>query len=148
MKFSIFNKIIATVFFIGYFTFAPGTVASVFAMAILWIFTPSDTVILFIIITSLILGTVTSEKVAKESNSKDPSYVVIDEFAGYLVAVVFLPMNWQVLVAGFVLFRFFDILKPPPIRQAEKIGGGLGIMLDDFLAGIFSNLLIRVFLLL
>jgi len=148
MKFSIFNKIIATVFFIGYCPFAPGTVASVFAMAILWIFTPSDTVILFIIITSLILGTVTSEKVAKESNSKDPSYVVIDEFAGYLVAVVFLPMNWQVLVAGFVLFRFFDILKPPPIRQAEKIGGGLGIMLDDFLAGIFSNLLIRVFLLL
>jgi len=57
-------------------------------------------------------------------------------------------LNWQVLVAGFVLFRFFDILKPPPIRQAEKIGGGLGIMLDDFLAGIFSNLLIRVFLLL
>jgi len=117
-------------------------------MVILLIFTPSDTVILFIIITSLILGTVTSEKVAKESNSKDPSYVVIDEFAGYLVAVVFLPMNWQILVAGFVLFRFFDILKPPPIRQAEKIGGGLGIMLDDFLAGIFSNLLIRVFLLL
>jgi phosphatidylglycerophosphatase A len=100
------------------------------------------------LISSLILGTISSGKVAKESQSEDPSYVVIDEFAGYLTSVAFLPLNWQVLAAGFVLFRFFDILKPPPIRQAEKIGGGLGIMLDDFLAGIFSNLLIRVFLLL
>jgi len=139
---------IATVFFIGYCTFAPGTLASAFAMVILLIFAPSDTVILFILITSLILGTVASEKVAKESNSKDPSYVVIDEFAGYLTAVVFLPLNWQILVAGFVLFRFFDILKPPPIRQTQKIAGGLGIMLDDFLSGVISNLLIRVFLLL
>ncbi|ODA44944.1 Phosphatidylglycerophosphatase A [Thermodesulfovibrio sp. N1] len=148
MKISIFNKIIATVFFIGYCPVAPGTVASAFAMVILLIFAPSDTVILFILITSLILGTVASEKVAKESNSKDPSYVVIDEFAGYLTAVVFLPLNWQILVAGFVLFRFFDILKPPPIRQTQKIAGGLGIMLDDFLSGVISNLLIRVFLLL
>ncbi|MDI1472292.1 phosphatidylglycerophosphatase A [Thermodesulfovibrio sp. 1176] len=141
-------KMIATVFFIGYCPVAPGTVASAFAMVILLIFAPSDTVILFILITSLILGTVASEKVAKESNSKDPSYVVIDEFAGYLTAVVFLPLNWQILVAGFVLFRFFDILKPPPIRQTQKIAGGLGIMLDDFLSGVISNLLIRVFLLL
>jgi len=148
MKISMLHKIIATVFFIGYFPFAPGTLASAFAMAILWIFNPSDVVILSILITSLILGTISSEKVAKEYNSKDPSYVVIDEFVGYLTAVVFLPLNWQVLVAGFILFRFLDILKPPPLRQAEKIGGGLGIMLDDFLSGIISNLLIRVFLLL
>ena len=142
------HKIIATVFFIGYCPFAPGTVASVFAMAILWIFAPSEAAILSMLISSLILGTISSGKVATESKCEDPSYVVIDEFAGYLTSVAFLPLNWQVLVAGFVLFRFFDILKPPPIRQAEKIGSGLGIMLDDFLAGIFSNLLSRVFLLL
>ena len=148
MKIPMIHKIIATVFFIGYFPVAPGTVASAFAMAILWFLNPSDIVVLSILIISLILGTISSEKVAKESNSKDPSYVVIDEFAGYLISVAFLPLTWQVLVAGFLLFRLFDILKPPPIRQAEKIGGGLGIMIDDFLAGIFSNLLIRVFLLL
>jgi len=147
VNFSIY-KVIATVFFIGYCPVAPGTVASAFAMALLWIFKPDETIILLILLSSLILGTVASEKVAKQANEKDPSYIVIDEFAGYLTAVFFLPMSWQILLAGFVLFRFFDILKPPPVKQTEKIGGGFGIMIDDFLAGLLSNLLIRVFLLL
>ncbi|GAB5046693.1 phosphatidylglycerophosphatase A [Thermodesulfovibrio sp. TK110] len=142
------SKIIATVFFIGYCPVAPGTVASVFVMAFLWIFKPHDTIVLFILLISLILGTISSEKLAKHLNSKDPSCIVIDEFAGYLTAVIFLPLNLKVLIAGFIFFRFFDIVKPPPIRQAERIGGGFGIMIDDFLAGLFSNLLIRVFLLL
>uniref|UniRef100_A0A7C4AJS5 Phosphatidylglycerophosphatase A n=1 Tax=Thermodesulfovibrio aggregans TaxID=86166 RepID=A0A7C4AJS5_9BACT len=144
-----FYKLIATIFFIGYFPFAPGTVASAFAMAILWIFNPSEAVILSILITSLILGTISSEKLAKESQSEDPSYVVIDEFAGYLTAVAFFPLNWQVLVAGFILFRFFDILKPPPIRQIErKLRGGLGIMIDDMIAGLMANLSLRILLML
>lgn len=142
------SKIVATVFFIGYCPVAPGTVASAFAMAFLWIFKPHEMIVLFILLVSLILGTISSEKVAKQLSSKDPPCIVIDEFAGYLTAVIFLPLNLNVLIAGFVFFRFFDIVKPPPIRQAERIGGGFGIMIDDFLAGFFSNLLIRVFLLL
>lgn len=148
MNFSGFYKVIATVFFIGYCPVAPGSVAAAFAMAFLWIFKPSQSIILSMLVISFVLGIVASEKVAKQAKIKDPSYVVIDEFAGYLTAVAFLPINWHVLVAGFLLFRFFDILKPPPIRQAENLSGGFGIMIDDILAGLISNLLIRVFLLL
>jgi phosphatidylglycerophosphatase A len=148
VKFLMLSKIIATVFFIGYCPFAPGTVASAFAMALLWIFKPHDTIMLSMLLSSFILGTISSEKVAKHLGIKDPSCIVIDEFAGYLTAVMFLPLNLNVLIAGFVLFRFFDIIKPPPIRQAERIDGGFGIMIDDFLAGLLSNLLIRIFLLL
>mgnify|MGYP001153929259 CR=1 FL=1 len=144
-----FYKIIATVFFIGYFPFAPGTVASVFAMAVLWLFKLSDRVVLFMLIVFFILGVLASEKIEKKLEKKDPSCIVIDEFTGYLTAVAFFTLNWQVLVAGFILFRFFDILKPPPIRQIErKLRGGLGIMIDDMIAGLMANLSLRILLML
>jgi phosphatidylglycerophosphatase A len=74
----------------------------------------------------------------------DPPEVVIDEVAGYLVAVFLLPTSWLVFALGFVLFRVFDILKPFPIRGCEKkIEGGKGIVADDILAGIYTNLCIR-----
>lgn len=142
-------KIIATIFFIGYFPFAPGTMASAFAMAFLWFLKPSNAVILFILIVSFISGIFVSQKIQEQSQKKDPSCVVIDEFSGYLTAVVFFPLSWQNLLIGFVIFRFFDILKPPPIRQIErKLHGGLGIMIDDIIAGLMTNLLIRIFLML
>jgi len=79
----------------------------------------------------------------------DPREVVIDEVAGYLLAIFLLPQSWISLCAGFVLFRFFDILKPFPIRDLEKkVRGGTGSVLDDLLAGIYANLGVRVFLLL
>lgn len=149
VKLQMFYRLIATVFFIGYFPFAPATVASAFAMAFLWIFKPSNTVVLSILILSFILGTIASHKFEKQVKKKDPSSVVIDEFVGYLTAVVFLHQNWKVLIAGFFLFRFFDIVKPPPIRLiGRKLSGGIAIMMDDIIAGIITNLLLRVFLML
>lgn len=141
------SKIIATVFFIGYFPVAPGTMASAFVITFLLIFKPDNMILLAILIVALFVGIVSSEILAKHYKVKDPNWIVIDEFVGCLTAVIFLPIDWKILLAGFVIFRFFDIIKPPPIRQAERIGGGLGIMIDDLLAGIISNLLIRIFLL-
>lgn len=141
------SKIIATVFFIGYFPVAPGTMASAFVITFLLIFKPDNMILLAILIVALFIGIVSSEMLAKHYKVKDPNWIVIDEFVGCLTAVIFLPIDWKILLAGFVIFRFFDIIKPPPIRQAERIGGGLGIMIDDLLAGIISNLLIRIFLL-
>ncbi len=144
-----FYKIIATVFFIGYFPFAPGTVASLFAMIILFIFKFSDISIFIMLIITFILGIISSDKMEKQTNKKDPSYVVIDEFAGYLTSVFLIPLNIQNLLLAFLFFRFFDILKPPPIKQIEKkVKGGLGIMIDDIIAGAMSNLLLRIFLIL
>jgi phosphatidylglycerophosphatase A len=76
----------------------------------------------------------------------DPSEVVIDEVAGFLVTMFLLPSTWLTLGLGFVLFRVFDVLKPYPVRQAESLSGGLGIVMDDLLAGVYAHLGVRILL--
>jgi phosphatidylglycerophosphatase A len=75
---------------------------------------------------------------------KDPGQIVVDEMAGYLVTVALLPAGWPTLVAGFLLFRLFDIVKPPPCRWAEGLPGGVGIVADDLLAGVYANVSLRI----
>jgi len=77
----------------------------------------------------------------------DAREIVIDEVAGFLLTVIFLPFTWLTLMAGFFLFRFFDILKPPPIRRIEeKVRGGFGVVFDDLVAGIYAHLSLRLLL--
>ena len=73
----------------------------------------------------------------------DPGPVVIDEALGYMVTVAWLPQTLGTAAAAFFLFRFLDIVKPPPARQSERLPGGWGIMTDDLIAGVYGNLLIR-----
>ncbi len=81
----------------------------------------------------------TQELLGKE----DPSEVVIDEVAGFLVTLFLLPPSWMNIALGFFLFRFFDVLKPWPVRQAERLNGGFGIVTDDLLAGVYAHLFLR-----
>ena len=76
----------------------------------------------------------------------DPREVVVDEVAGLLLTLCFLPLNWLTFALGFVLFRVFDIAKPFPIKKLEKIRGGWGIVLDDLMAGIYAHLCLRILL--
>jgi len=77
----------------------------------------------------------------------DPREIVIDEMAGFLLTIFLIPFTWRSLIAGFFLFRFFDILKPPPIKTVEKkVKGGFGIVLDDLLAGLYAHLSLRLLL--
>jgi len=77
----------------------------------------------------------------------DPHEIVIDEVAGFLLSIIFIPFTVRNLIAGFFLFRFFDILKPPPIKMIEeKVKGGCGIVLDDLAAGVYTYLSLRFFL--
>jgi phosphatidylglycerophosphatase A len=69
---------------------------------------------------------------------KDPQFVVIDEVAGQLIALIGAPFGWKTLLAGFILFRGFDIVKPPPVRQLEALPEGTGIVVDDVAAGIYA----------
>jgi len=78
---------------------------------------------------------------------KDASRIVIDEFAGFIISVAFLPKTVLVYVAAFLLFRILDIIKPFPARRAESLPGGVGVVLDDVVAGLYANVLIRVMLL-
>jgi phosphatidylglycerophosphatase A len=76
--------------------------------------------------------------VARESGREDPGHVVIDEVAGQLIALIAIPADWRHAALSLLLFRLFDILKPPPIRQFERLPAGTGIMLDDVAAGLFA----------
>jgi phosphatidylglycerophosphatase A len=85
-----------------------------------------------------LIGIPAATRVARALGKEDPSHVVIDEVAGQMVAFIAVPPNWQCLLAGLILFRVFDILKPFPIRRLEHLPEGMGIMLDDIGAGLYA----------
>jgi len=141
--------IFSTVFFIGYIPFAPGTFAS-FAGCLFWLFFSKPVlyypVVLFIIITGFIFSSLAQRNIFYKI---DPPEIVIDEIGGILITYVSFRFSQDLksivlLITGFLFFRFFDILKIPPIRQVQKFKGGTGIMLDDILSGILSNVLLQI----
>jgi phosphatidylglycerophosphatase A len=91
-----------------------------------------------------LIGIPAATIVARESGREDPGHVVIDEVAGQLIALIAIPADWRHAALSLLLFRIFDILKPPPIRQFERLPGGTGIMLDDVAAGVFALLLAQI----
>jgi phosphatidylglycerophosphatase A len=84
--------------------------------------------------------------VARESGLKDPGFVVIDEVAGQLIALIAVPLDWKYLLAGFILFRGFDITKPFPLRRLEVLPEGIGIMMDDVGAGLYALFLLQIWI--
>lgn len=137
---------IATCGYTGYFPFAPGTVGSAVGVALYLLLGVSGSpwtlgLTLFGI---TLVGIWAAGVVERTQEKEDPSIVVVDELAGMLISFVLLPVSWFGIVAGFFVFRFLDIIKPFPCRQAERLGGGLGIMADDLLAGLYTNLILRI----
>jgi phosphatidylglycerophosphatase A len=94
----------------------------------------------------ILIGIPAATRVASASATKDPQFVVIDEVAGQLIALIAVPLTWKTFLAGFILFRAFDILKPPPVRQLERLPEGTGIVLDDVAAGIFAFIAMHLLL--
>ena len=85
-----------------------------------------------------LIGIPAATRVARASGTEDPQFVVIDEVVGQLVAFIAVPLAWKTLLAGFILFRGFDIFKPPPVKQLEHLPEGTGIVLDDVAAGLYA----------
>jgi phosphatidylglycerophosphatase A len=138
--------LIGTFFGTGLLRPGPGTYGSV-AAALLWYAAahalhPSPLALaLGTIIAALaatLIGIPAATIVAHESGRKDPGHVVIDEVAGQLIALIAIPADWRHAALSLLLFRLFDILKPPPIRQLERLPAGTGIMLDDVAAGLLA----------
>ena len=142
----------ATFFGIGRLHPGPGTWGSA-ATVLLWaaasyalspnLRTPTA-VALAVLIT--LVGIPAATRVARASASKDPQFVVIDEVAGQMIALIAVPLAWQTFLAGFILFRVFDIFKPPPVRQLEKLPEGIGIVLDDVAAGLYALVVMQLLL--
>jgi phosphatidylglycerophosphatase A len=144
--------LIATFGGIGRLHPGPGTWASA-ATVLLWAaaahrIPPSlqaPTAISLAVLVTLI-GIPAATRVARASATKDPQFVVIDEVAGQLIALIAVPLTWKTFLAGFILFRAFDIMKPPPVRQLERLPEGTGIVLDDVAAGIFAFIAMHLLL--
>lgn len=135
---------VATVLYSGYAPVAPGTAGSaVAAVAYYGLGAGLGPAGWAITIAIVLLVGVPAADLAARDWGKDPRRVVVDEVAGYLVTVALLPHGFWMAVAGFFVFRVFDIVKPPPIRRLESLPGGWGIVADDVLAGVYGNLLIR-----
>lgn len=149
------TRIIATGGFLGFAPFAPATVGSLGCIVLLWFLLPQvvpgapPTSFLLLLLSTLAFTAlaVWASTRAERELGKDASPIVIDEFAGMLIAVLFLPKTLTVYAVAFVLFRILDILKPFPAARAESLPGGLGIVMDDVVAGIYANALIRIMLL-
>ena len=143
---------IATFFGIGRLHPGPGTWGSAATM-LLWAAaayelppTLRTPVAFAVAILVTLVGIPAATRVSRASGSKDPQFVVIDEVAGQLIALIAVPLAWKTFLAGFILFRVFDILKPPPVRQLERLPEGTGIVLDDVAAGIYAFIVMQLLL--
>ncbi len=139
------SRFIATGLGSGYLPKAPGTWGSLLAV-FAFIFLAKLSLVLQVLVVVIIslVGIYTANKVAKEEGKKDPKMVVIDEIAGQFLALIGLSPRPFILLSAFFLFRALDIIKPPPVRQLERLPGGVGIMADDLMAGLLTNLILRL----
>lgn len=135
---------IATFFGVGRLHPGPGTWGSA-ATVVLWSLVAfylqpglRAVVAIVLAIVVILIGIPAATSVSRATRSKDPQFVVIDEVAGQLIALIAVPVSWKTFLAGFILFRVFDIVKPPPVRQLERLPEGTGILLDDVAAGVFA----------
>ena len=137
---------LATGFFVGTVPFAPGTFGSIIGLPLVFLLSRINLLLSVAYILLFILFAIgIASATEKILNQKDPAKIVIDEIAGIMVAFTGLAFNLKTVIAGFVIFRVFDILKPFPIRSLERrVSGGSGVVLDDVLAGVYANLILRL----
>lgn len=139
-------KALATGFYIGKIGKAPGTLGTLWGLPMAWLFglgSPIGYMTASVVL--LLVAVAVSEMYEVSTHSHDSKEVVIDEVIGYVIAMTWLPQTWQAFLAAFVVFRFFDILKPFPIGYLDRnIRGGLGTVLDDVAAGLVTNILLQV----
>ena len=139
---------LATGCFIGNIPFAPGTFGTILGLPLCFLLSRTDfSIAVFLTAIFIIFAILIAHDAEKILKKNDPGCIIIDEIAGFMVALFGLPFNAIYASAGFVIFRLLDILKPFPIRLIEKkLSGGTAIVMDDVVAGIFSNLVLRVLL--
>ncbi len=135
---------VASLFYLGHSPLMPGTVGSLAGLVVYFLVNDSAVLYGFSILFIFVLGIIFSGEAEHIYKHKDARVIVIDEACGMLIALVFLPYNIIIVALGFVLFRLFDIIKPPPARKAEKLAGAWGIMIDDILAAFYTNIVLQV----
>jgi phosphatidylglycerophosphatase A len=128
---------------VGRAPLAPGTVASALTAVVLWLLQLSTPALLALLIVVTAFGTWAAEEAERALGSgKDPGAIVVDEVAGMLLSVLTVPLSLPVLLVAFLLFRVFDVVKPFPANVSQRLHGGLGVMIDDLIAGLYALALV------
>jgi phosphatidylglycerophosphatase A len=140
-------RLIGTWFGCGYAPKAPGTAGSLAALLIAWVLHTYAGVsaigMAWLSVALSVPGIWAADVVAREIGKKDPQIVVVDEVVGqWMTLAGATALNWKSCLLAFALFRLFDIWKPPPVRQLERLPGGLGIVADDAMAGVYGALVL------
>ncbi|TRZ80039.1 phosphatidylglycerophosphatase A [bacterium] len=131
-------KLIASGFGAGYVPIAPGTVGSLWGVAIYVLLYRYPSVFVLSTLILFYIGFAVSSRAEKLFGEKDSKKIVIDEIASMCMVFMFIKPDWLILLTGFLLFRFFDIVKPPPARMVEKYSGAKAVMLDDVIAAAYT----------
>jgi phosphatidylglycerophosphatase A len=140
--------LLATWFYVGKLKPAPGTWGTLATLPLIWLFNqfgPYGYMLSSVLLTAAAI--IIAQNYEALHKGHDHAEVVIDEVVGFVVAMTWLPMKWPYILAAFIIFRALDILKPPPIRQIDqRIPGGLGVVADDLVAGIGTNMVLQLVL--
>ena len=138
-------RFLATFFYLGYSPIAPGTVGTLGGIGLFYLVSDLSLPVYSLFLLGFIIVSIwVSTEASVVFSETDPRQVVVDEVCGYLVTMLLIPSSLINVILGFFLFRFFDVLKPPPVGIAERLPRGFGIVADDILAGIYSNLILQV----
>ena len=140
-------KASSTVFFIGYLPLIPGTFGSIFGVGLFYLLKGVTGATYFLFILGIIvLGLITAGRTEKLLNKKDPGCIVIDEVAGMLIALSFMPYDFRIIFLGFLIFRILDTLKPFPAGRLQYLRGSVGILADDLIAGFYTQIILLLIL--
>lgn len=143
-RFSQLHVALSSVFGLGFFPFMPATATTLVVASGIFIFFKEPSVAEIPLAVALIVIAILTSGEAEKSLGHDAGPIVIDEVCGFLVTILFIERyDFQVIVAAFILFRFFDIAKPWPVKRSQHLAGGVGIVIDDVLAGVYANLCLR-----
>jgi phosphatidylglycerophosphatase A len=138
--------VFATAFGVGYIPIAPGTFGSAVGL-LLWAILPATATIQAISIAILfVIGSWSGNVAERHFGRTDPGQVVIDEVMGMLITLFMNPVGWAGAVGAFFLFRIADVIKPYPANRLERLHGGIGVMADDAMAGVYANVALRAML--
>lgn len=137
---------VATVCGVGYAPVAPGTFGSAAGLVVWWLLPASPVVQAVAIVAIFIAGSWGGNIAERHFGRADPGQIVIDEVMGMLITLFLNPVGWIGALAGLLLFRVFDVIKPYPANRLEKLHGGVGVMADDAMAAVYANLVLRAVL--
>ena len=137
-------KFTTSFFYLGHSPYMPGTLGSLAGLLIYFVVKDKLPIYTFSVLFLFALGILFSSEAEKIYKRKDAQTIVIDEACGMMLSLYLVPYNLWIAILGFVLFRVFDIVKPPPAKAIEKFSGSFGIMFDDIIAAIYTNFILQI----